>query len=142
MLRYLKGTRTMGLVFHPSPTVNITGFSDADYGGDLDYRRSVSGYCFLYNGMQSLGLLKSSEVLLCPPLNLSILLYHLLFRNASGSEISFLNYLLILILFIPFHVTTLPRLLLRETRCLSNMPSILTSVFILFDASWSSVTFL
>ena len=47
ILRYLKGTSDYGLVFQRTPsTPQLTGFCDADYDGDLDTRRSRSGYVF------------------------------------------------------------------------------------------------
>lgn len=45
ILRYLKGTLHHGLVLKRSPNLSLTGFSDADWGGDPDDRRSITGYC-------------------------------------------------------------------------------------------------
>ena len=50
ILRYLKGTRTRGLVYSPSTATSLAGFCDADWAGDVDKRKSTSGYCFLLNG--------------------------------------------------------------------------------------------
>ena len=51
-LRYLAGTRNHGLCFDGSGTNsdNLSGYSDADYAGDPDSRRSTSGFVFLLNG--------------------------------------------------------------------------------------------
>lgn len=47
ILRYLKGTLDFGIVYQrTSTTPKLTGFCDADYGGDIDTRRSRSGYVF------------------------------------------------------------------------------------------------
>ena len=48
ILRYVKGTVGKGLVFDKSKaaTCNVVGFVDSDYAGDLDRRRSTSGYVF------------------------------------------------------------------------------------------------
>jgi transposase InsO family protein len=48
VFRYLKGTMDYKLTFGPSTsgTQLLTGFSDADFGGNLDTRRSTSGYIF------------------------------------------------------------------------------------------------
>lgn len=48
IFRYLKGTTNLGLVFDKNSTTstNVVGFIDSDYGGDLDRRRSLSGYIF------------------------------------------------------------------------------------------------
>ena len=46
VLRYLKGTKSHGLVYQSSESISkIVGFCDADWGGSVD-RRSVSGYIF------------------------------------------------------------------------------------------------
>ena len=46
VLRYLKGTFDLGLVFKHSECPKLVGFCDSDWGGDLNDRRSTSGYCF------------------------------------------------------------------------------------------------
>ncbi|CAM8909775.1 unnamed protein product [Rhodiola kirilowii] len=43
-----QGTITYGLLYTPS-SLSLTAYSDADYAGDLDDRRSTGGYC-LYLG--------------------------------------------------------------------------------------------
>lgn len=49
IMRYLNGTSDYGLLYQRKPTAPIlTGFCDADYGGDLDTRRSRSGYIFQF----------------------------------------------------------------------------------------------
>lgn len=51
ILRYLKGTRSFGLLFCDNRANNgLVGYSDADYAGDIVTRRSTSGYVFLLNG--------------------------------------------------------------------------------------------
>ncbi|XP_019052175.1 PREDICTED: uncharacterized protein LOC109114278 [Nelumbo nucifera] len=45
ILRYLKGTLPFGLHFSPSDTLRLQAFSDADWAGCLDDRRSQSGFC-------------------------------------------------------------------------------------------------
>ena len=47
ILRYLKGTPDLGLLYtRHNSTPQLKGFCDADYGGDIDTRRSRSGYVF------------------------------------------------------------------------------------------------
>ncbi|EWM20187.1 gag-pol polyprotein [Nannochloropsis gaditana] len=48
VLRYLKGTREVGLKYTGNSTGSFTlvGYADADYAGDKDNRRSTSGYTF------------------------------------------------------------------------------------------------
>lgn len=45
ILRYLAGTLTHGLIFTKSTSMQLTGFCDADWGSDIDHRRSVLGFC-------------------------------------------------------------------------------------------------
>jgi len=46
IMRYLKGTSELGLYYSSSVTVDLIGYSDSDWAGDLDDRKSVSGYMF------------------------------------------------------------------------------------------------
>lgn len=50
IFRYLRGTSNQGLIYtgapSSSPSHNLSGWSDADWAGDLDTRRSTSGYVF------------------------------------------------------------------------------------------------
>ena len=50
ILRYLKGTVGHGLVFSGDDGDKLMGYSDADWAGDLDTRRSTSGYVFKIGG--------------------------------------------------------------------------------------------
>jgi hypothetical protein len=55
VFRYLRGTTSYGLCYQGRPgldrVVDIHGFVDADWAGDLDRRRSTSGYVFnLFGG--------------------------------------------------------------------------------------------
>jgi hypothetical protein len=46
VLRYLNGTTDHGLVYKRRNT-GLIGYTDADWAGDLDERRSTSGYVFV-----------------------------------------------------------------------------------------------
>ena len=46
ILRYLKGTSKLGLIFTAQSNYKVTGFCDSDYACDLDRRRSLTGYVF------------------------------------------------------------------------------------------------
>jgi len=53
VLRYLRGTIALGLLFRYAPDPlrpNLSAFADADWAGDEVGRRSTSGYVVLYNG--------------------------------------------------------------------------------------------
>lgn len=46
IFKYLKGTINFGLIFSSRQKLILKGYSDADYAGDLDTRRSTSGSVF------------------------------------------------------------------------------------------------
>lgn len=46
ILRYIPGTTNFGLLFNRSGSADCTGFSDADWAGDVDDGKSTSGYIF------------------------------------------------------------------------------------------------
>ena len=48
ILRYLAGTSDLGLLFSSGEN-ELVGYSDADFAGDPDKRRSTSGYVFVLN---------------------------------------------------------------------------------------------
>lgn len=52
MLAYLKGSLALGLAFgmqHKDDN-RLVGYSDSDYAGDLDSRRSTTGFVFKFRG--------------------------------------------------------------------------------------------
>ena len=50
VFRYVQGTKTHGIEFQAKEQEGIEGYSDADWAGDVDTRRSTSGYAFMMNG--------------------------------------------------------------------------------------------
>ncbi|KAJ4723126.1 Retrovirus-related Pol polyprotein from transposon TNT 1-94 [Melia azedarach] len=46
IFRYLKGTFDVGLIYRGDTQCLVTGFLDSDYAGDVDSRRSMTGYVF------------------------------------------------------------------------------------------------
>jgi hypothetical protein len=52
VLRYLKGTKELGLKYGTSPGGEpiVVGYADADWASDKETRRSVTGYLFTLNG--------------------------------------------------------------------------------------------
>lgn len=54
VLKYLKGTQNFGILYQSGGPQRFTGYSDADYAGDIDTRKSTSGYAFILgNGIIS-----------------------------------------------------------------------------------------
>jgi len=51
-LRYLKESKNIGLCFdrETNSDCKIAGYSDSDFAGDLDRRRSLTGYAFTLSG--------------------------------------------------------------------------------------------
>ena len=49
VLRYLKGTASRGITFNGTKKT-FAGYSDADFAGDVDDRKSTGGYVFLLHG--------------------------------------------------------------------------------------------
>ena len=56
VFRYLRGTSDYGLCYQGRPgldkVLDIRGFVDADWAGDLDHRRYTSGYVFNLFGVE------------------------------------------------------------------------------------------
>ena len=50
ILRYLQGTKGIGLFYRSSQNSSLVAYSDADYAGDVNDRISTSGFVFLKNG--------------------------------------------------------------------------------------------
>lgn len=50
LLRYLKGTTMFGILYTKGGASECIGFSDADWAGDTNDRKSTSGYVFMLNG--------------------------------------------------------------------------------------------
>ena len=50
IMRYLCRTKDFGIEYRHSSTISLVGYSDADWAGDLDDRKSTSGYIFKLSG--------------------------------------------------------------------------------------------
>lgn len=50
VIRYLKGTKSYGILFpfEADNKMNLYAYSDADFAGEVDTRKSTTGYCFLF----------------------------------------------------------------------------------------------
>ena len=50
IMRYVKGTLSLGLLYSKDGSKECIGYSDADWAGDTDDRKSTSGYLFQMSG--------------------------------------------------------------------------------------------
>lgn len=50
LMKYLAGTKQMGLLYSAAHAGNAYGYSDADYAGDLNARKSTTANVFMYGG--------------------------------------------------------------------------------------------
>jgi hypothetical protein len=55
ILRYLNGTRDLGLFYKRGQNSNIIGYTDVGYLSDPHNGRSQTGFVFLHNGTVILG---------------------------------------------------------------------------------------
>lgn len=46
VIRYLRGTTMLGIMYERKASVELQGWTDSDYAGDIDDRKSTSGYVF------------------------------------------------------------------------------------------------
>jgi histone deacetylase 1/2 len=50
VLKYLGSTKDLGVVYGSHSEEELVGYVDSDFAGDLDTRKSTTGYLFLYHG--------------------------------------------------------------------------------------------
>lgn len=66
-MRYLVGTLDLGLVFRKNSDNDLIGYSDSDYAGTKDGRRSTGVYAFMLTGAPILIILNSNQPSQCLP---------------------------------------------------------------------------
>ncbi|XP_047156547.1 secreted RxLR effector protein 161-like [Vigna umbellata] len=49
-MRYLQGTKDYMLIYRQTECLKVIGYSDSDYAGCVDSRKSTSGYIFMLAG--------------------------------------------------------------------------------------------
>ena len=47
VLRYLQGTKAHGLLYEKQDNIKLAGFTDSDWAGSLDDKKSTSCYLFV-----------------------------------------------------------------------------------------------
>ena len=50
IFKYLRRTKDLFLIFGRDSELRVEGYTDSNFISDLDDRKSMSGYVFIYNG--------------------------------------------------------------------------------------------
>ena len=50
LLRYVQGTKTLGITYGTDPSMKLTGSTDSDFAGTIDGRQSYRDYLFSITG--------------------------------------------------------------------------------------------
>ncbi len=53
LFRYLKGTLTQGILYTKDGSSSIIGYTDSDWAGDVNDRKSTSGYNYIFTKWRS-----------------------------------------------------------------------------------------
>ncbi|XP_026396046.1 uncharacterized protein LOC113290677 [Papaver somniferum] len=93
ILRYLQGTIEHGLFLSVSTISGIHAYSDADWAGCPDSRRSTSGFCIFWVTTLFLGLPNVRRLSPAPVLKLNIGVWLMPWPRRLGSGIYFLSYI-------------------------------------------------
>jgi hypothetical protein len=72
VLRYLKGTLDYGIKYTDSFDVQLTGYSESDWAGNPDDRRSTTGYSFGIGSKIVSWSNKKQPIVFCHPLRQNI----------------------------------------------------------------------
>jgi len=88
ILRYVKGTLSSGIHIGAGPVDKLTAYSDADWAGCPDSRRSTSGYCVYSVTLWSPGPPNAKPQCHVPAPRRSIVLWPMWWPNAVGSDSS------------------------------------------------------
>ncbi|XP_052288532.1 uncharacterized mitochondrial protein AtMg00810-like [Citrus sinensis] len=62
ILRYIKGTTNFGLLYSFSNDYKLVGYSDSDWGGDVNDRRSTTGFVFFMGDIAFTWILKKQHI--------------------------------------------------------------------------------
>jgi len=72
VLRYLQGTKNHMLTYRKSSHLEVIGYTDSDFAGCVDTRKSTFGYVYLLAEERFHGKVRSSLSLLHPPWKLNL----------------------------------------------------------------------
>ncbi|XP_047318270.1 secreted RxLR effector protein 161-like [Impatiens glandulifera] len=63
ILRYIRGTSSLGLLYSQTKEYKLIGYSNSDWCGDIDDRKSTSGYVFYMGDTTFTWLLKKQPIM-------------------------------------------------------------------------------
>ena len=86
LLRYLRGTQKHGILYTKHGSNTCVGYTDADWAGDVNDRKSTSGYTFLLSGGAVSRKSQNRNVLPSRLRKQNILLWQVLPRSQFGSD--------------------------------------------------------
>ena len=87
ILRYLKSSPRKGILFTKGDSLDIKGYTDADWAGSIQDRRSTSSYFTFVGGNLVTWQSKKHEVVARPMLKLNTEEWLRQYANCCGSEI-------------------------------------------------------
>ncbi|XP_045791923.1 uncharacterized mitochondrial protein AtMg00810-like [Trifolium pratense] len=65
VLRYLQGTLNLGILYTKSNDSELKGWTDSDYAGDIDDRKSTYGYGYMYGNGAVYWSSKKQAIVIC-----------------------------------------------------------------------------
>lgn len=116
ILRYLQGTLSHGLTVRRSVDFTLHAYSDSDWAGCPDDRRSTTGYCVYLGSNLLVRVARNSTRLPARALSLSIVLLLLLLLRFVGLCLFFRSYDYHYPVLLHYGVTTLELLILLSIR--------------------------
>lgn len=141
IVRYVQGTLDHGLHLYPSTVSTLISYTDADWGGCPDTRRSTSGYCvFLDDNVLSWST-KRQPPYLALALRLNTVGWQMLFQNPVGYGMSCCSFIVLYTKLHWFTVTmSVPSISLR---ILFNINAVKTLkwIFTLCVKKWPATKF-
>ena len=141
ILRYVRRTTSHGLLLRASSDLNVTAYSDADWGGCPDTRRSTSGFCVYLGDSLISWSSKRQEPCPVPALRPNTAPWQMLQPNASGYDSSSANSAAMSRRRRWCSVTMSPPSTCHRTRCTTSEPSISSWTSTLFANAFSSVSY-
>jgi hypothetical protein len=133
ILRYLKGAPGRGLLYKLSTSLSVTGFSDADWAGNVLISGPLLAIVPLLVVILLPGTVKNRMLLLVLVLKLNIVLWLILLSRCYGFALFFVTWVLMFQLLCKCFVITKPLSLLLRILFSMSVPNILRLIVTLFE---------